>query len=1735
MDRPMPLRAACDRRPIAADCRRGNTLVLVTAILVLLVIIATAYVGRTRSIRATAAAQQQAAVVIDRSRVIGGEIANEVAEALFVRPVEVQYDAAGAPIAPPQDAFFGGTVSSNWPRLPILPDEVRYGIDRLRLTNASGERFYAFPYNVAPYATIPWTNWPDDLAGDFNPPVWPVRSGDPEARERLEAGAPFGDGNPYGNPGFGDSRWLRSTEPQRVFASASGTPVEQFTHWLHLSNLSRPDNAWRVCWDISDVRVEFDSTAEADRQTPTVLENLLIPVEQWLPGVVPAGIQSAADFIGRRDLWFGSLASYGFAYRNPQSALPNFFRLRDLGSPSQEFERGSDRWLVNTLFTDTDGDGFTDSFWFLAPTATDRSVRQVVGVSVVDNSGLLDVNAASVFERTSTAGANPADLALTDVDGRGGGLLDNFMNRPPTLLYNLGLVPGAQLQPADGFLSWDPARFGAGAGNDPSRFLQQIGMRDADGTPNPLMVDGSMPEALRGTLASPFERLAYFNRNFRLDGPDSLSLTPFGTPEEIELRGHHGQNNPAVNTRLERAIDDRRTTNAFLRAAPNRSETIEYLEQLGNPQLVHDNRRKITAFSGARNDIAPPWLWTTPRFDPAVDYNRDGFVLDLDGDDIIEPNESGQPDAAALFAADRAAWEFQRFKLDLRQPMDEPTVRVDAATGAAEIAAAAPEDTIASNRRLWRDEMRRLIKQSTTLDYTLQDGTTAFQSLFGEPDHTVQQGRDAWLRTRRMAASYAANIDQWRDGPEEVTLPDGSQALLELPLNPRKPVEMVIFPDPSDEREVGLATEQVAYIGVEKHPVVVEVFVALVYPRTPVDPAWAAAGGPTTYGQFGVPWSPGQGENFVQFGTDPSTGFTTPEPAVVFAVQLANPFDTPIHLANFSVRAFGRTFPLLLGASSARLQPPPDNPTIRQNYTLQPTTPERPCSLVLYSIPQSFGGDANFRQNWLDYLDLQPDDLFNDPTTPGGESLVVDATSVFNFQWNAFNDPNAEGVEVVQRYGDQVHFVEVVVDRYGKERLDDPSEFAQGAASILYRADYQPPQPSFNLEFLPPPSPANTPDPERTWYSGIRIGQNDFFINWVRASRLWLRDLPDASGLPNGFIDLDERMPRFAISAGTEVDGRLSAAVREWPVAIGPTGGRPAAPFKGDAYRIGQNPDASNDGDMWLQGFTFESQFHRDGDLPIRSKPTFFPMQAEVQGDARVYEGYRYEPFDPRRDNEVRWGEKGAPKASAYRDEQFFGRFPFQMGQKDRDFEQIGELANVWLWGPEIRFPVPGNGRAETNRTLSEILAERNHLASDTHPVERGVHRNRLRVDPGFNVGIEIDPEDGIAVDGDRPSTPVLGSPPGGLTPEQRSEWEAAFAYRPLLPAGVGLFDGVVCDGRGMFLTDVDGSGVIDGEDLRLARLLAPANARGFTGAATPGLVNLNTAPVEVLRTLPHFTRLAYNDGDFGGFLSETVPVQPTIAPRVRLPETIVRYRDLDFPPTSSPSWGEGQFGSAGYWTNQPLADYRDRGLNEDLATLPNVPGIFQGMRNQRGFESIGELRLLQRPSPGNDDGSWNRRVSGSIEFAGLDPYRGLPDFSEPDDVDFGYRGRSVYQSPNGVRRFEFDTRLATDRTVGGLPIDSGDPSLPANGSVPDATAGDAEERNLLFAGVSNLVGVRSDLFTVSFRIRTFRQNPITGRWDATDPEHILDDSRYVMLVDRSKVERPGDQPRIVYLQKLPY
>lgn len=305
-------------RPTPTAALRGNTLVLVTAILVLLVIIATAFLVRSQSGRAQAAAQQKAVGRDDRTETVVEQVAQQVADALFVRridasslPTQVQANTATG-LSPANPAFGAFLARSDFPRLPPEPLEVRYGVDYVdtivNRTLAQGTDNFIDGYNFAPYSTIPSTNWP-------------ARYGDVT-----------GESNATGNPGFGDSRWLASNEPVRAMLATQlvnfvdpappgpqvtpafttnwgnlalqtepnlGRPTQPailspeglgFSHWPHLSWIATAENGFRVCWDISSLEGLPGGVAGIkDGAMGTALGELAlgVPYEQWLPFVAP--------------------------------------------------------------------------------------------------------------------------------------------------------------------------------------------------------------------------------------------------------------------------------------------------------------------------------------------------------------------------------------------------------------------------------------------------------------------------------------------------------------------------------------------------------------------------------------------------------------------------------------------------------------------------------------------------------------------------------------------------------------------------------------------------------------------------------------------------------------------------------------------------------------------------------------------------------------------------------------------------------------------------------------------------------------------------------------------------------------------------------------------------------------------------------------------------------------------------------------------------------------------------------------------------------------------------------------------------------------------------------------------------------------------------------------------------------------------------------------------------------
>lgn len=660
---------------------RGNALVLVAAVLLMLAIIGMAYIVRTQGSAEVASATQTRAVNDARIDAIAGAIVDEVTGSLFVKPIVAPTTAngvAGDPglVAANNDTGVRPLARSDWPRRPALPTSTRYGIDPLdalsnlldpgdlnsvygTTTNNNGDG-YPDGYNFAPYTVRPWTNWPDIFG-----PIW-------------------GESNPLGNPGFGDHRWLANNEPQRASVGQNGQLIPDpfgttFSHWAHLSWIPTPDNGFRVVSDISNV---IPNTLTGPQGTSTSLTalgvipanptNILpgtslaalgVPYEQWLPGFIPNPLTSAGDFVNRRNSWFTPAGYYNAVHGpfgqapNPNAALmlPNCIRLADplntgtvLTAGTRPNDAGPTRFLANgtpddsnntirniieRTLTDADGDGITDSFWYLAPSSVDRGVRQLVAVRIIDNSGMLNLNVASRFQRRNqvpatalapatreTRGHSPSDVALY-TEGDNNDTAVGFLNSPDNALPTGFFGSSPQLT-----VAFDTARW-AGAQEDSPSFLQERGI--VASTSGASSAAGLFTEQLRKQS----ERIRLFKSNLKdgvvqyysppqgstLPVPNlntspfgfSTTLAPFTAADEVELRLNHGQNQPFILSRLERSLNTEGNSNAFLRSSQAREESSEWIgKQLTLPELLADNRRKLTTMSAARNELLPPALWT---------------------------------------------------------------------------------------------------------------------------------------------------------------------------------------------------------------------------------------------------------------------------------------------------------------------------------------------------------------------------------------------------------------------------------------------------------------------------------------------------------------------------------------------------------------------------------------------------------------------------------------------------------------------------------------------------------------------------------------------------------------------------------------------------------------------------------------------------------------------------------------------------------------------------------------------------------------------------------------------------------------------------------------------------------------------------------------------------------------------------------------------------------------------
>jgi hypothetical protein len=237
-----------------------------------------------------------------------------------------------------------------------------------------------------------------------------------------------------------------------------------------------------------------------------------------------------------------------------------------------------------------------------------------------------------------------------------------------------------------------------------------------------------------------------------------------------------------------------------------------------------------------------------------------------------------------------------------------------------------------------------------------------------------------------------------------------------------------------------------------------------------------------------------------------------------------------------------------------------------------------------------------------------------------------------------------------------------------------------------------------------------------------------------------------------------------------------------------------------------------------------------------------------------------------------------------------------------------------------------------------------------------------------------------------------------------------------------------------------------------------------------------------VLRAVPHWFRLTHE------FES------PDFNPYVHLPEAVIQYRDrLGMP----------------FDATDLLPAYGDRGrrITDYPSGLEIAPGYREGLRGERGIASIGELLLFGRAGKlGKIDGG------GSIRY---------DTNALPSDI----RDNILYNSSFQIDYASVPERAIFESDGGTLPLTS-DPnypylfqleSPPSSGQyVPLSAQVSTDVMNPPDPAQVVLAGLPDDV------------------WDATDPEAIVEENRYVMLVDRSEVNRPSDRPKILYLEQLP-
>ncbi len=255
----------------------------------------------------------------------------------------------------------------------------------------------------------------------------------------------------------------------------------------------------------------------------------------------------------------------------------------------------------------------------------------------------------------------------------------------------------------------------------------------------------------------------------------------------------------------------------------------------------------------------------------------------------------------------------------------------------------------------------------------------------------------------------------------------------------------------------------------------------------------------------------------------------------------------------------------------------------------------------------------------------------------------------------------------------------------------------------------------------------------------------------------------------------------------------------------------------------------------------------------------------------------------------------------------------------------------------------------------------------------------------------------------------------------------------------------------------------------------------------TPGLININTAPLNVLRTIPMLTP-TQGVGEWWG-TGAGLP-SPTLGPtHADLAATIVGYRSKI---------------AIADRTNQATGLVR---FDDDDADLlfdpPQQNGRFltshvEAQREQPGFASLGETMMM---------------IERNATKQPTTPTRIASRVNQAD-------GWALDNSNSG----------APGVTTALYPAANNQPRSQINGITNDYA-----EKVMTLSALGNTASVRSDVFAVYFVLHGYQrsdcENLSNSRGDPLVPSVAR---RYLMVIDRSNVVRRGDKPKVVLFTEVP-